>query len=68
MRVAVSLRSTRGSQRGPSTAGSGALALALVVAVSRRGTLRLPSAPPPAETITPAVSASGRGFVGDDAG
>ncbi|RLP95661.1 MFS transporter [Micromonospora sp. CV4] len=47
---------------------SAALALALVVALSRRGTLRLPSAPPPAETVATAVSAGGRGFVNGDAG
>ncbi|PWR10642.1 hypothetical protein DKT68_08485 [Micromonospora acroterricola] len=47
---------------------SGALALALVVALSRRGTLRLPSAAPPAEAVAPAVGAGGRGFVRDEAG
>ncbi|MBQ1037488.1 hypothetical protein [Micromonospora sp. C81] len=46
----------------------GALAVALTVALSRRRTLRLPSAPPPAETLGPAVTAGGRGFGRDHAG
>ncbi|MEU8154081.1 MFS transporter [Micromonospora sp. NPDC048986] len=46
----------------------GALALALIVALSRRRTLRLPSAAPQAETVGSAVPAGGSGFGRDDAG
>jgi len=45
-----------------------ALALALIVALSRRRTLRLPSAAPQAKTVGSAVTAGGSGFGRDDAG
>ncbi|MFI7657302.1 MFS transporter [Micromonospora parva] len=46
----------------------GALALALIVALSRRRTLGLLSAAPHAETVGSTVTASGSGFGRDDAG
>ncbi|WP_406084573.1 hypothetical protein OHA01_09270 [Micromonospora zamorensis] len=46
----------------------GALAVALTVALSRRRALRLPAAPPPVETVGPAVTVGGRGFGRDHAG